>query len=121
MVPIVELQLDKLLQRADFVFAPAADGGFWLAAGRRLPTRDVWAEVQYSRLDTLIQLTRKLEQVDENVSIKILPYPFTDVDRESDLQPLLEELLMNCARLSASQQNLLSWLRERCFSALPES
>lgn len=39
-------------ERSDFVLGRAADGGFWLFAGRRALPDAVWTDVVYSRADT---------------------------------------------------------------------
>ncbi|MBF2734812.1 MAG: DUF2064 domain-containing protein [Betaproteobacteria bacterium AqS2] len=44
----------------DFVAGPAADGGFYLFAGRRDVPAEIWREVEYSAPTTLAQLEEKL-------------------------------------------------------------
>ena len=75
----------RLLGRHDFVFGPAADGGFWLVGARRSPSLPVsFGEVRWSTLhaleDALANLPRRvsvgfaarLEDVDDGASFRRL-------------------------------------------------
>lgn len=114
---ISELRINSLLRKADYVFAPATDGGFWLAAGRVAPASEIWDGVQYSRPDTLNQLTQGIKRAAPLASIEILNHPATDIDQQKDLFSLVKELRLKRKRLRPTQRNLLTWLTKELLNS----
>lgn len=106
-----ELGLQERLADSDFVFAPAADGGFWLAAGRLPLPQQVWTEVVYSRPDTLTRLLAAVRGEMANPVIDSSLPILHDIDEQKDLVPLLQALETRSAHLTLAQHDLLQWLR----------
>jgi uncharacterized protein len=111
MAPLADLHLPERLVRADYVFGPATDGGFWLAAGRRAIPREVWEQVRYSEADTLEQLVRKIQDFYPDSTIRLLDTIVTDVDHSSDLTELVYEFESCFEQLQPVQKTLLAWLQ----------
>ncbi|WP_163336360.1 DUF2064 domain-containing protein [Desulfopila sp. IMCC35008] len=111
MPPLVDLQLPELLAKVDYVFGPATDGGFWLAAGRRGLHREVWEKVHYSETDTLAELMRHIQEYDPDSTIRLLDNSITDIDLYDDLIRLVQELRSRPEKLHPVQKSLLEWLQ----------
>lgn len=109
-----ELQLPERLAGSDFLFAPAADGGFWLAAGRKLLPNWVWTSPPYSQPDTLQRLLAELERHLPEATIDVGLPTLRDIDQHADLAPLKRELKKKGAALTPAQRELLHWL-EACL------
>ena len=87
------LKAQKLLiEQSEFVFGPAADGGFYLFLSARPVPRKLWEDVTYSCDTTLNDLTDKLADVGRSIH-------FLDVEQDVDT---LEDL-NNLAGLLANQ------------------
>lgn len=111
MPPLADLRLPETLSEADYVFGPVADGGFWLAAGRRALDSAVWERVRYSKADTLAQLQRYIKESDPEATVRLLDDPITDVDCYNDLAALVQELTGRVEKLQPVQKALLEWLQ----------
>lgn len=111
MPPLADLHLPEMLVEADYVFGPAADGGFWLAAGRRALHRTVWEKVRYSEADTLAQLVRHIQESDPDSTIRLLDNIIADVDQRNDLTELVKEFESCLEKLQPVQKTLLEWLQ----------
>lgn len=111
MPALADLKLPEMMAETDYVFGPAADGGFWLAAGRRKLNRAVWEKVRYSEADTLVQLLRYIREYDPEATIRLLDFCITDVDQHDDLIELARELTNSREELQPVQKTLLEWLQ----------
>jgi rSAM/selenodomain-associated transferase 1 len=90
----------------DFVIGPAADGGFYLFAGKRPLRPEVWTSVPYSQSQTTAELKKVLQPMGRVAMLGKL----TDADTDADLGPVSREL----AELSyptPGQIALLKWLK----------
>lgn len=90
---------------ADFVIGPAADGGFYLFAGRRPIATEIWESIAYSQATTAAELKKKLAPLGRVAALGRL----TDVDESPDLAALKGEL----AELdypTPTQIELMVWL-----------
>ncbi len=90
------------LDNHDFAIGPAEDGGYYLFAGKAPIAQRVWRAVEYSCATTAQQLMTELDAVPA-----LLPH-LTDVDREADLTPLLEQMPVDSS--SQPQLDLRNWL-----------
>lgn len=86
-----------------FALGPAADGGYYLFAGRAPIAKHIWTNVTYSAADTARQLLAKLP-----TTAAILD-TLTDVDRVDDLAVLKREFQAQTDR-SDTQRQLVRWL-----------
>jgi glycosyltransferase A (GT-A) superfamily protein (DUF2064 family) len=110
MPSLQSLSLINRLDKADFVFGPALDGGFWLVAGREMLPESIWTSTAYSRSDTLQQMISLLKEYDARFKIdQSLPL-LRDIDTFDDLRPLLQSLTAHHSSLSHAQRNLKQWL-----------
>jgi uncharacterized protein len=100
--------LQRLEDGADFVFGPAADGGFYLLAGREPIPHQVFTAVEYSAADTMAQLQERLSRIGRVEAIQ----NESDVDTGADLLHLMSALSL-MAKRTPSQTALMEWLRER--------
>lgn len=98
---------------ADFVIGPAADGGFYLFAGRRPVPAEVWESVAYSRADTAVELKKRLTEMGRVAALGRL----TDVDTEANLGSAKAELAA-LPYPTPTQIELMAWL-EREASTRP--
>lgn len=96
--------LEKLHDH-DYVFGPAADGGFYLLAGKANIPKPVWLETIYSQSDTLITFIDKLKYYGTYTYIETLH----DVDEKKDFAHILEErpIIPN-----KSQEKLFNWIEK---------
>lgn len=115
MSTLAELDLPGRLEQSDFVFGPAVDGGFWLAAGRRPLPRRVWTEVVYSHPSTLARLLENIHEQLASPRIDVTLPLMNDIDRQDDLASLLRNLEKRRAGLTPAQVRLLHWLRSDGF------
>jgi len=118
MSPPNDLRLGRRLAESELLFGPAADGGFWLVGGRRLPPRRLWSDIPYSRPDTLSLLLAALRQAMPGAAIDTGLPILHDIDRQADLARLLPELEQHGDALTPAQQDLLHWLRCETTPAL---
>jgi len=88
----------------NFIAGPAADGGFYLFAGKKTISQDLWCSVPYSDGQTLRNLTRALLPLG---SVNFLP-ELGDVDSVEDLKSFLEKY-KNKKDLLDSQKALVRW------------
>jgi rSAM/selenodomain-associated transferase 1 len=93
----------KELQNHDCVFGPAADGGFYLLAGKVHIPSAVWLDTIYSQSDTLHNLLKKLKPHASYTCIETL----YDVDEKEDLSHILAEKPFNPNK---EQQKLFDWI-----------
>lgn len=95
------------------VFGPSLDGGFYLMASTKVPSKLILDSVSYSQGDTLEQLLELLKaEGNEFAFIKEL----SDVDIVEDLKHLrkyLEDRKGNNDILLESQESILDWLKKR--------
>lgn len=89
-----------------FVVGPARDGGFYLFGTLQPVSREIWESVTYSTHTTLKELLSKFG----DQPVQYLPEE-QDVDVAEDLLKLQENLSGKENLLSASQKQLLGWLR----------
>ena len=77
------------LKKGNFVFGPTHenDGGFYLFAGSKAVSEDIWLNVAYSEQTTLKNLASHLEKI---APISYLP-KLSDIDVKEDLVIVLEE------------------------------
>jgi glycosyltransferase A (GT-A) superfamily protein (DUF2064 family) len=102
--------IEKLkVQPQTAVIGPASDGGFYLFASRAEIAQEIWIGVEYSRSDTLDNLSIKLGEFD--IDIELLPVR-SDVDRGNDL-PRLADALNKIEILLPAQSKLCDWLASR--------
>jgi rSAM/selenodomain-associated transferase 1 len=92
----------------DGIIGPCEDGGFVLFGCNKLPTKEIWTGVEYSREDTLQQLTERLKSVDYKYFL--LP-GLGDIDNVSDIKKLMEDWNRE-KELLPQQLKLYRWLRE---------
>lgn len=90
---------------ADFVIGPAADGGFYLFAGRRPLDAELWESVPYSQPNTTAELKKRLDPLGRVAVLGKL----TDVDEAKDLGPVTKELA-DVAYPTPAQLELMAWL-----------
>lgn len=90
------------LDDSDFVIGPAADGGYYLFAGKTAIDQRVWTSVQYSCATTATQLSHALLCAPTQLT------GLTDVDREEDLALLMAQLSMDAC--NQAQLALRDWL-----------
>lgn len=88
-----------LASRADVALGPAADGGFYGIAMRRLHP-EMFSGISWSRADTLAQTVRAVERC--GLTVELGP-PWYDVDTVEDL-----DRLQTCPRLP---KHTAEWLR----------
>jgi glycosyltransferase A (GT-A) superfamily protein (DUF2064 family) len=93
---------------ASFVLGPAADGGFYLFAGRAPVPAEVWGSVPYSATDTAARLAAALAPHGRVAYLEML----TDVDEAPDLLALAREFDA-VPELSSAQRDLRDWLARR--------
>ncbi len=95
------------------VFGPSCDGGFYLMAGKIVPTLEIMESVQYSKENTFKQLLSKLrvDKIEYNLIEEL-----SDVDIMEDLKYLrkyLEDSLVRNDTILESQHSILNWLIKR--------
>ncbi len=89
----------------DFVLGPAADGGFYLFAGRRPLVAEIWEGVTYSEDTTAAELKQRLLPLGRVATLGRL----TDVDTVHDLEKVKSELSV-LAHPTPTQIELMAWL-----------
>lgn len=90
---------------ADFVLGPAADGGFYLFAGRRPLPAELWESVPYSQGGTAAALKQRLALMGRVTALGRL----TDVDTAADLAAARAELAV-LPYPTPTQIDLMVWL-----------
>jgi rSAM/selenodomain-associated transferase 1 len=73
------------LEKVDYVIGPARDGGFWLFAGTKPISLEIWQSVRWSHAQTLRDLMQHLKG--SFFSLETL----TDVDQIQDISAMLQE------------------------------
>jgi len=101
------MDVAQQLRESDFVLGPAADGGFYLMAGRLPLAREIWTSIPYSDQRTGELLLHKLQSQGRVHLLKSL----TDVDALADLPILASELQLLHPR-SLSQNRLMDWISQ---------
>ena len=96
----------SFLEKNDYVLGPAADGGFYLFAGKKKVPESVWVQTPYSSHDTFKILSQNLVVVGQLCSH--LPV-LHDVDDVSCLAPFQQELNA-LPFLVESQYQLKNWV-----------
>ncbi len=102
----------ELLQQADIVLGPAADGGYYLFA-TRLNRRELFEGVEWSSSRVLEQTLERIHHLQPRPQWALLP-AWYDVDEDADLRRLWADL----RRMPPSElreealQSLASWLGE---------
>lgn len=100
----------------DGVIGPCIDGGFVLFGSKAPIHKSIWTDVEYSKPDTLSQLTKRLDN--NQFSYSYLPR-LSDVDNYNDLEKLYDELKLNSQYNLSSQNELLIWLHDILQSSYP--
>lgn len=90
----------------EFVFGPAADGGFYLFGGRGPLPRTAWTSVTYSAATTMVDLIAALEPMGR---VHLLA-PMFDVDTIDELVLLRDELAADTSEGGAARRALRDWL-----------
>jgi glycosyltransferase A (GT-A) superfamily protein (DUF2064 family) len=87
MTPYALQRVLDLIERAEsrFVIGPAADGGFWVFAGRRPVAKEIWVSVTYSQARTCAELAAALAV---GGASHIYTEPLRDVDCLEDMRAL---------------------------------
>ena len=94
------------LKSQEFVIGPANDGGYYLLGGRSEISSKAWFETPWSHEKTREILISKLDSVPHQLAM------LTDVDTESDLKNVLDEMPKRVAGIqNENQQNLISWIK----------
>ncbi len=88
--PAVLRQAGNWLHRdaARSVLGPASDGGFWTFGASHVPSVNRWTRVEYSRPDTLTQLSKSMGDDARWLELPTL----TDLDTAEDLARVAREL-----------------------------
>lgn len=73
------------LEKVDYVIGPARDGGFWLFAGKKPISFEIWQSVRWSHALTLTDLMQHL------IGSFYLLETLTDVDQIQDISAMLLE------------------------------
>lgn len=94
-------QASVALDTNDFVIGPARDGGYYLFGGRVSTEQKIWASVPWSTSMTRERLESVLPS--KPVHLQML----TDVDTESDLQYIAQEMPQH---KNAQQKQLTDWI-----------
>lgn len=89
------------LESHEYVIGPADDGGYYLLAGRKEITPEVWSDTPWSHENTRDILISKLSSVPYQLDV------LTDVDTEADLAKMLSEMPK---QLNQNQQILKDWI-----------
>jgi len=95
-------QAMSALDKNDFVFGPARDGGYYLFGGRVSTLAEAWTDVPWSTSITRERLEAALPSKPFNLPL------LTDVDTESDLQFVEAEMP---GILSEEQKHLIEWIK----------
>ncbi|MBT3984148.1 MAG: DUF2064 domain-containing protein [Bacteriovoracaceae bacterium] len=95
----------KKLEKADFVFGPSEDGGFYLFGGAAPISREIWNETRYSESDTLAQISRSLKSIG---SVEIIESLF-DVDHFDEFKKL-GTALGSFQNLTPKKKELLNFI-----------
>jgi uncharacterized protein len=99
--------LDQIEQaKSRFVIGPAADGGFWLFAGRTPVSKEIWASVTYSQARTCAELTAALTV---GGASHLYTEPLRDVDCLEDMRAL-HGALQRLAEPLTEQLELAEWI-----------
>lgn len=88
------------LERDDYVFGPARDGGYYLFGGRADVPPSIWGCVPWSAPNTMDVFHRTLPY-----AASLLPM-LTDVDEQVDLAHMIDEMP---AFMSALQDDVAAW------------
>lgn len=96
------------------LMGPAADGGFWLFGGNRVPPRQAWTSVVYSVADTARELQQSMRDLGDWRTLATL----TDADHVSDLVPV-HRALQSLADSTPEQRALDRWMREHQLEPVP--
>lgn len=104
-----------LIEQAEsrFVIGPAADGGFWVFAGRRPVAKEIWASVTYSQARTCAQLAAALAV---GGASHIYTEPLRDVDCLEDMRAL-HGALQRLMEPLTEQLALANWIGYSGFQA----
>lgn len=98
-------KLDKGIE--DGIIGPCKDGGFVLFGSKSEITKSIWTDIEYSTDNTLLQLTKKLDENGFNYSYLS---KLSDVDNYNDLEKLYYVLLMNRKYNLPAQNRLMMWI-----------
>ncbi len=101
-----------LLAEQEFVLGPAADGGFYLLAGKIPIPLSAWERVSYSAADTATKMTDELSALGRVGSLETL----VDVDVRDDLERIVPSLRSFAA--GSPQQHLADWIGMQRNSSL---
>ncbi len=74
------------LKKKDYVIGPADDGGYYLLAGRKAIQSKIWTSTPWSHSTTREVFISQLDSKPDELSI------LTDVDTETDLHQILNEM-----------------------------
>lgn len=102
--PVIINQAFEVLDSSEYVLGPANDGGYYLFGARVAMAREIWDGISWSVETTRAELEQKLP-----TQPAYLPF-LTDVDREEDLQAILNEMP---EKISSHQQILLEWIGKK--------
>jgi len=94
----------KRLNRDDYVFGPARDGGYYLFGGREDVPISIWDCVPWSAPNTMDVFRRALPHASS-----LLPQ-LTDVDEQADLAHMIDEMP---DFMSAEQDDVVAWAQHR--------
>lgn len=89
------------------IIGPCEDGGFVLFGSKVNISKSLWTEVEYSKDNTLIQLTEKLDQ--QGFKYSYIP-KMSDVDNYNDLEKLYYLLKLNEKYNLPTQNELMIWI-----------
>lgn len=102
---LIEEAIAKLKSQ-DFVIGPANDGGYYLLGGRSEISSEVWSGTPWSHEKTREILVSKLYSVPHQLAM------LTDVDTESDLKSVLDEMPERLDGVqNENQQKLIRWIK----------
>ena len=92
---------------ANGVIGPCEDGGFVLFGSKIPVLKSLWTGIEYSKYNTLLQLTEKLDNI--GFTYDYLPI-MSDVDNCSDLEKLYNVLKINSKCNLSKQNELMIWI-----------
>ena len=96
-------QAIEALKSHDYSIGPADDGGYYLLAGNKEISKEIWSTTPWSDAKTREILTDQLDSKPFELDV------LTDVDTEVDLKQILNEMP---EQMNASQLALKDWINQ---------
>jgi len=102
---IIQQAMERL-EENDYVIGPANDGGYYLLAGRQPISSKVWSTTPWSHVKTRETLISQLDSKPHELCM------LSDVDTETDLHQILNEMPEHLQGLNEDQTVLKNWINQ---------